>query len=83
MASIVKANSAIISHGNSSRIGERAGRFLTLTNKGGRNLFDRQARKYLGISGEEFRRRYQAGDLSQFDDSDVIRITLLMPFDRS
>ena len=49
-----------------------------LTKEEAEDLFDRQARKYLGMSGVEFRRQYQAG---AFDDpcrSDFIRVYFLM-----
>lgn len=45
-------------------------------------LFDRQSRKWLGISGEEFIRRYDAGEISENDldyNSDVIALYMLMP----
>jgi hypothetical protein len=46
-----------------------------------RTLIDRQARRYLGISGEEFLRRWHRGEYA--DDSDrpgLIRLALLVPF---
>lgn len=42
-------------------------------------LLDRQARKYLGMSGDEFVRRYRAGDIDDPDRSDVIRVAMLIP----
>lgn len=45
-------------------------------------LFDRQARAWLGISGEEFLRRYDAGEITedQLDyDNDVIILAMLVP----
>lgn len=46
----------------------------------GKALVDRQARKYLGMSGEEFIARYAAGDIPDPDRSDVIRVAMLLPF---
>lgn len=46
-------------------------------------LFDRQAREWLGISGEEFIRRYNAGEITeeQLDyDSDVAILAMTIPF---
>lgn len=52
----------------------------------GREIFDRQARKALGISGAEFLRRWDAGDYRRVaDDADgrkVRRLAMLMPFAR-
>lgn len=45
----------------------------------GREILDRQARKYLGMSGEEFLRKYEAGEIST-DCSDVMRVSMLIPF---
>ena len=45
-------------------------------------LFDRQAREWLGISGEEFIRRYEAGEFSeeQLDrDPDIVYLTMKLP----
>ena len=55
-----------------------------LTIKEGRALFDRQAKKELGISGEEFLRRWDAGEYSPVPDTaegrKVGRLVMLMPF---
>lgn len=45
----------------------------------GRELFDKQARKYLSMSGEDFRRQYRAGLLDR-EQSEVIRVSFLLPF---
>jgi len=41
-------------------------------------LLDRQARKYLGMSGDAFRQQYRAGTLDS-EDSRVIRVSFLLP----
>lgn len=46
----------------------------------GAEILDRQARKQLGISGEEFIRRYRSGDLADLDHSEVFDVSLLLPF---
>lgn len=46
----------------------------------GARLLDQQAREQLGISGEEFIRRYRSGDLRDFDQSEVVDVALLLPF---
>jgi hypothetical protein len=49
----------------------------------GRNLFDRLARRELGMSGEEFIRAWEAG---VFDDDpdrpEVMRVAMLLPLAR-
>jgi hypothetical protein len=47
----------------------------------GRALIDERARRFLGMSGEEFRRRYEAGQLNP-DDDNVLRVALLLPLGR-
>jgi hypothetical protein len=42
-------------------------------------LVDEQARKYLGISGEEFERRLNAGEIDIDDSPDVTRVAMLLP----
>jgi hypothetical protein len=48
--------------------------------------FDRQARRLLGISGEEFLRRYDAGEFAVLNDERqqraVMKLTMLSPFGR-
>lgn len=52
----------------------------------GREIFDRQARKALGISGTEFLRRWDAGDYRCVADDvegrKVRRLAMLIPFAR-
>jgi hypothetical protein len=43
----------------------------------GARILDRQARKYLNMSGEEFSRAYCAGELD-YCDSDVSALTFLL-----
>jgi hypothetical protein len=42
-------------------------------------ILDRQARKYLGMSGEEFVRRWRAGEIEEPDRSEVLRVAMLIP----
>ena len=42
-------------------------------------ILDRQARTYLGISGEEFVRRYRAGEIEDPDRTEVILLATLIP----
>lgn len=45
----------------------------------GAEILDSQARKYLGMSGAEFVRRYRAGEIEDADRSDVLRVAMLIP----
>jgi len=46
----------------------------------GRALLDRQARRYLGMSGEEFARAWERGELDLDANPDVARVAMLLPF---
>ena len=49
----------------------------------GRKLFDKKALQYLGVSGDEFIRRLDAGEYGDPDDnSKVMRLVMLLPFAR-
>ena len=52
----------------------------------GRALFDHQATKVLGISGDEFLRRWDAGEYRNLPDADgarkIRRLAMLIPFAR-
>ncbi|MDQ3694667.1 MAG: hypothetical protein M3464_13725 [Chloroflexota bacterium] len=58
----------------------------TLTQQEGKDLFDYQARKELGISGDVFLARWDAGDyrcLSDWDEAQKVeRLWMLIPFAR-
>ena len=56
-----------------------AGRELTAEQ--GRQLIDERARSLLGMSGDEFRRRWEAGDLDT-DDDNVLHVAMLLPLGR-
>ena len=50
-----------------------------MTREEGLALIDRQARKFLGMSGEEFLRRYRAGEIEDPHRLDVARVAILLP----
>ena len=56
------------------------GKVHELTEQEGCELFDRQARRNLGMSGEEFVRQWEAG---KFDDNpdrpEVMSVAMLLP----
>jgi hypothetical protein len=53
-----------------------------LSDEEGRRLFDRAARRYLNMSGEEFLRRWDAGELDEDDRPEVTTVAMLIPFAR-
>jgi hypothetical protein len=46
----------------------------------GRELLDRQARRHLDMSAEEFRRAWEAGQLDPEADPNIARVAMLLPF---
>jgi hypothetical protein len=70
------------------RVGTTEDRIRELTDEEARELFDRSARHYLGISGEEFLRRWDAGEYDDPDDRtknppEVMEVASLLPFVRA
>lgn len=61
-------------------VSSKKARYIYVTRAGGKKLLDRQAKKYLGMSGPEFRRKYRAGEIEDCDRSEVIRVAMLLPF---
>lgn len=55
---------------------------IEATREQGEALFDRRARRLFGISGEEWLRRYDAGELADADHSRVVTMEMLIPFAR-
>lgn len=53
-----------------------------LTREEGEEFFDRRARRLLGISGEEFLRRWDDGSFEDSDDPNVTALAILIPFAR-
>ena len=51
----------------------------TLTKEEGLRLLDRAARKFLGMSGEEFVRQYREGRLDNPHRLEVARVAVLLP----
>ncbi len=64
----------------------RNGKVRWLSPEESRQFFDEQARKALGISGEEFLRRWDAGEYDAiFDDPDhpeIVELAMLLPLAR-
>jgi len=58
------------------------GALRQLTAREGRELLDRQARRYLKMSGQEFMHRYKAGKFANVDTPQVMRVVMLLPFAR-
>lgn len=57
-----------------------------VTPEEGRAIFDEQARRLMGMSGEEFLRRWDAGEYRDIADSPgnlhIMRLVFLIPFAR-
>ena len=57
-----------------------------LDDEEGREFFDTQARDLMGMSGDEFLRRYDAGEYKDIkddgEDGDLITLIMMMPFAR-
>ena len=55
-----------------------------LTPEEGRDLFDAEARRVMGMSGEEFIRRWEAGEYREIADTSgnlhIMRLAALIPF---
>lgn len=55
----------------------------TLSPEEGRALLDKQARRYLNLSGEEFIRKWEAGEFeADADRPEIMRLVMLLPFGR-
>ena len=52
---------------------------VELSPEEGREFFDREAQRLLGISGKEFVSRYESGELDE-GDSRVLQLAMLLPF---
>jgi hypothetical protein len=50
-----------------------------ITRAEGKRILDRQARKQLGMSAEEFVKKYRAGELGDYDHFAVTRVSMLIP----
>jgi hypothetical protein len=56
-------------------------RAVELTRAEGRAMFDREARRITGMSGEEFLEKYDRGEIAEIDP-DVMGLLMLLPFVR-
>lgn len=52
------------------------------TQQEGQEMLDRAAQEVLGISGEEFLARWDAGEYAHSDDPAITRVAMLIPFAR-
>jgi len=54
-----------------------------VTREEGHAIFDQAARHYLGISGEEFLRRWDAGEFGDIDETPgLVEVYMMMSFGR-
>lgn len=54
--------------------------FRVLSREEGEKLLDRQARRYLRMSGPEFARKWRAKQIKNPDRPEVMRVAFLLPF---
>lgn len=54
-------------------------RVVCLTHEEALAVLDEQAREYLGMSGEEFLRRWKTGDFEDPDSFEVIHVGIMAP----
>jgi hypothetical protein len=52
---------------------------VELSDDEARELFDRRARQTLGMSGDEFLRRWDAGEIADPDRTEIVELVLLIP----
>jgi hypothetical protein len=59
---------------------------VELSDEEARAFFDRRARELVGLSGEEFLRRYDRGDYAGIEEDEfgrrVVHLSMLIPFGR-
>jgi hypothetical protein len=53
-----------------------------LTQAEGRALFDKQAQRYLGMSGDDFACKWEADEFADPDRPEVMRVAMLLPLRR-
>jgi len=53
-----------------------------LSRKEGRKLLDRQAKHYLGMSGQEFVRKWNEKKFKNPDRPEILQLAFLIPFGR-
>jgi hypothetical protein len=61
----------------------KATKVKNLSETKAKEFFDRQARRYLGISGREFVRKWDRKEFNgKMDSPAVVRLSVLLPFAR-
>jgi len=53
-----------------------------LSRKEGRKLLDRQAKRFLGMSGQEFVRKWNEKEFKNPDRPEILQLAFLIPFGR-
>jgi hypothetical protein len=57
-----------------------ASRYDYVSTARGKAMLDRQARRYLKMSGSQFVAAYRSGAIEDPDRSEVVRVAMLLPF---
>jgi hypothetical protein len=55
-------------------------RWQTLTREEGRRLFEERAQTYMHMSGAEFKRKWDAGEIEDPDRFEVLHVAFLLPW---
>lgn len=76
---VIRMARVVTKNGHAKEAKPARPRFKYVSRKEGTEILDRQARKYLGMSGEEFVRRYREGSLTEEDNLAVTRVSILIP----
>lgn len=56
--------------------------YKELSREEGRAMFDRNAREWLGMSGDEFIQKWEDGEIEDPDRTDVVMLAIMIPFGR-
>ena len=68
--------------GKKMAVKEPKSRVHELTRDEGLEVFDKASRHYLGISAEEFLRRWDAGEFADDDRTEVVSVWMMLPLAR-
>ena len=77
---MVSGSTAVLSDCDTKMKKSSKNGFRVLSKKEGEKLLDRQARRYLRMSGKEFVRRWKAKKIKDPDRPEVMRVAFLLPF---
>jgi hypothetical protein len=59
---------------------ERDGLVRVISREEGKEILDRQSRRYFNMSGEDFIKAWESGAFEDPDGQNVMRVAMLIPF---